>query len=166
MAKHNFLIEGVSGTGKSSVCAELKQWGYSVVDGDDELAYQGDPVTGKPTPGHTHENHIWDPDKVDGLLSDKRKLLFFCGGSRNFDKFIHRFDKVFVLRADDKTITERLSRRGASGWGGREDQLKMILRLNKTQEDVPDGINIDATKPLSVVIESIIAHVEQPKKCD
>jgi len=34
----NFLIEGVSGTGKTSVCGELKRRGYHAINGDRELA--------------------------------------------------------------------------------------------------------------------------------
>jgi hypothetical protein len=64
MGKRNYLIEGVSGTGKSSVFKELRVRGYSAIDGDNEFAYQGDPRTGKRTEGFFHENHIWDIDKV------------------------------------------------------------------------------------------------------
>jgi broad-specificity NMP kinase len=46
MAKKNYLVEGVSGTGKSSVCDELQRRGYKAINGDKELAYQGDPETG------------------------------------------------------------------------------------------------------------------------
>jgi broad-specificity NMP kinase len=49
MAKRNYLVEGVSGTGKSSVCDELRRRGYKAINGDRELAYQGDPETGKRT---------------------------------------------------------------------------------------------------------------------
>jgi broad-specificity NMP kinase len=33
----NYLIEGVSGTGKSSVCNELRRRGYHSIKGDREL---------------------------------------------------------------------------------------------------------------------------------
>jgi len=45
----NYLIEGVSGTGKTTVCAELKRRGYDAVNGDNELAYQGDPPANRRT---------------------------------------------------------------------------------------------------------------------
>ncbi|WP_255508672.1 hypothetical protein [Micromonospora sp. A202] len=41
MGLRNYLIEGVSGTGKTSVCKELQRRGYDAVNGDRELAYQG-----------------------------------------------------------------------------------------------------------------------------
>ena len=49
MGIRNYLIEGVSGTGKTSVCNELQRRGYHAIHGDRELAYQGDPETGEPT---------------------------------------------------------------------------------------------------------------------
>lgn len=58
MGIRNFLIEGVSGTGKTSVCKELQRRGYHAINGDRELAYQGDPETGTRTDGVTHEHHI------------------------------------------------------------------------------------------------------------
>ena len=67
MGIRNYLIEGVSGTGKTSVCKELQRRGYHAIHGDRELAYQGDPETGIRTDGITHENHIWHVDKVKAL---------------------------------------------------------------------------------------------------
>ena len=42
MGKRNYLIDGVSGTGKTSVCNELQRRGYHAIHGDRELAYLGD----------------------------------------------------------------------------------------------------------------------------
>lgn len=47
MGARNYLIEGLSGTGKTSVCDELQRRGYHAIHGDRELAYQGDPETGE-----------------------------------------------------------------------------------------------------------------------
>ena len=38
MGKRNYLIEGVSGTGKMSVCNELPRRSYHAINGDRELA--------------------------------------------------------------------------------------------------------------------------------
>ncbi|AYM10877.1 hypothetical protein At1D1108_12480 [Agrobacterium tumefaciens] len=48
MGRRNYLIEGVSGAGKTSVATELQQRGLHVIHGDRELAYKGDPETGEP----------------------------------------------------------------------------------------------------------------------
>src|SRR5215471_14053290 len=67
MGVRNYLIEGLSGTGKTSVCNELQRRGYHAIHGDRELAYQGDPRTGAPLDGFAHEHHIWDVDEVRAL---------------------------------------------------------------------------------------------------
>jgi len=40
--ERNFLVEGVSSTGKTTVCAELRRRGHHAINGDTEPAYQGD----------------------------------------------------------------------------------------------------------------------------
>jgi broad-specificity NMP kinase len=157
MAKRNYLIEGGSCTGKSSVCHELQKRGYKAINGDRELAYQGDPVTGKPTEGSVHEHHIWDVHKVREIAANRAaEVTFFCGGSRNFSKFIDLFDKVFVLDVDTKTLKQRLNSRAVDDWGGNEKEKDMILRLHATKEGIPEGMIIDATRPLNEVVDAIV----------
>lgn len=67
MGQRNFLVEGVSGTGKTAVCRELRRRGFHAVNGDRELAYWGDPRTGAPTSTGGHEHHLWDVTKVRAL---------------------------------------------------------------------------------------------------
>ncbi len=161
MAKRNYLIEGGSGTGKSSLCRELRKRGYKAIDGDNELAYQGDPATGKRTEGLGHENHIWDVDKVREIAANEDdEIIFFCGGSRNFDKFIDLFDKVFVLDVDTETLKRRLESRAADDWGGNDKEKEFILRLHATKEDIPEGMIIDTARPLNEVVDAIVKSVQ------
>jgi gluconate kinase len=159
----NYLIEGVSGTGKTSVCEELRRRGYQAIHGDRELAYQGDPETGQPLDGFTHEHHIWDVDKVRALVANQDEAVtFFCGGSRNFSKFIDLFDGVFVLEVDLDTLNRRLDERPADEWGGEPPERKFIARLHRTREDIPkNGIIIDATAPIARVVDEIVRLVEE-----
>lgn len=159
MGARNYLIEGVSGTGKTSVCEELERRGYHAIHGDRALAYQGDPRTGEPRDGHSHENHIWDIAKVRNLAGDRSHAAsFFCGGSRNFWRFIDLFDRVFVLEIDRDTLLQRLSSRPLDEWGGTSSQRAMIVRLHETREDIPgNAIGIDATMPIGQVVDDILA---------
>ncbi|GAC1470626.1 MAG: nucleoside kinase [Chloroflexota bacterium] len=158
MGVRNYLIEGVSGTGKTSVCRELRRRGYYAVNGDTDLAYQGDPETGTPTAGQVHEHHIWDVDRVKALVADQHEpMAFFCGGSRNFSKFIDLFDGVFVLEVDRDTMLRRLEKRPDDEWGGKQAERDLAVRLHQTREDVPkNGIVIDATVPLGHVVDEIL----------
>lgn len=121
MGVANYLIEGVSGAGKTTVCDELHRRGYQAIHGDRELAYQGDPATGTPTATAGHAHHIWDVSKVDALVADHTQpVTLFCGGSRNFGSFIDLFDEVFLLTVDRETLIRRLEQRPANEWGGQE----------------------------------------------
>ena len=164
MGTRNYLIEGVSGTGKTSVCRELQRRGYHAVNGDTDLAYQGDPVTGEPLAGHTHEHHLWDAERVRLLARDKvEEATFFCGGSRNVSQFIDVFDAVFILTVDPDTLGRRLDARAEDEWGGRRAERELIERLHQTGEDLPrDGIAIDATAPLSCVVDEVLRHSARP----
>lgn len=164
MGRRNFLIEGGSGTGKTSVCEALARRGYHVVHGDRELAYQGATETGAMIEDVTglavHDHHLWRVDKVKALVTDQREAVtFLCGGSRNFSKFIDLFNGVFVLEIDTETLARRLDDRSDDEWGGqgRQAERDLILRLHRTKADIPrGGIAIDATSPLAHVVDEIL----------
>ena len=166
MGIRNYLIEGVSGTGKTTVCHELQRRGYHAIHGDRELAYQGDPETGTRTDGATHEHHIWYVDKVKTLVANQDEAVtFFCGGSRNFSKFIDLFDGVFVLEVDLDTLNQRLDERPENEWGGKKTERELIVRLHQTKEDIPkNGIIIDTTAPIEHVVDEIVRQCEKNKR--
>jgi AAA domain-containing protein len=159
----NFLVEGISATGKTSVCKELRFRGLHAINGDTDLAYQGDPETGEPTgdvPSHWH--HIWHVDKVRALVADQNeRFTFFCGGSRNFSRFQDLFDEVFVLEVDLDTLYRRLGQRPEDEFGARQSERELVLRLHRTKEGAPkNGILIDATAPLAHVVDEIVRHAK------
>ncbi|GAB3014824.1 nucleoside kinase [Nocardioides flavus (ex Wang et al. 2016)] len=164
MGARNFLVEGVSGTGKSSVCRELRRRGHHAVDGDRELAYQGDPETGMATDTADHEHHVWDLDLVRAMAADHReRATFFCGGSRNFPRFLDLFDEVFVLDVDVDTLHQRLDQRPPDEWGSRPAERELIVRLHDSKEDVPGvGVVIDATRPIGEVVDEILQEAGLP----
>jgi thymidylate kinase len=173
VGKRNYLIEGVSGTGKTSVCHELRRRGYAAINGDRELRYQGGPTTGEknedvghglPTflsPEMSHAHNIWDVEKVKRLATNQDdEATFFCGGSRNFKQFIDLFDEIFILDVDAETLNERLDSRIDDDWGKSKSEREFILHLHATKEDIPSsGIVIDATQPLVSVVDEILSHV-------
>jgi broad-specificity NMP kinase len=153
----NYLVEGVSGTGKTTVCRELRRRGYHAVNGDADLAYQGDPVTGEPTGGSRHEHHVWRVARVRALAADRSEAVtYFCGGSRNVAQFLDVFDAVFVLAVDRPTLERRLDGRPVDEWGGRAEERELVLRLHATGEDTPEGTVIDATAPIGTVVDEIL----------
>lgn len=173
MGVRNYLVEGVSGTGKTTVATELQRRGYHVVHGDRELAYKGDPATGAPITAAArgaavddiafgHRHHIWDLAKVRATIADhSRPVTFFCGGSRNFREFIHWFDGVLVLTVDRDTLERRLIARPADEFGGTPAERTFVMQLHSSEADIPQAATrIDATQPLDAVIAAILVHCQ------
>ncbi|MDQ4138361.1 MAG: AAA family ATPase [Actinomycetota bacterium] len=159
MGKRNFLIEGLSGAGKTTVCHELQRRGYHAVHGDDELAYRGDPETGEPTDVVAYEHWVWPVRKVEALVANRDEdATFFCGGSRNSSKFLELFDAVFVLEVDLDTLNRRLDERPDEEWdGGQPTARHFIARLHQTREGIPkNAIPVDATAPVERVVDEIL----------
>jgi len=176
MGRRNYLIEGVSGAGKTSVATELQQRGFHVIHGDRELAYKGDPETGEPMDvalfqsddtkiAFRHRHHIWNVEKVRQLVADQEHAVtFFCGGSRNFRRFIDLFDEVFVLDVDAATLLRRLAARPEDEFGGNLAERQFVLQLHATKEDLPVGASaIDSSRSLGVVVDDILARCNVPK---
>ena len=162
MGVRNYLIEGVSGAGKTAVCTELQRRGYQAIHGDRELVYRGDPETGLPTATWMSEHQIWDVEKVQAFVANQKEAVtFFCGSSRNFAKFIDLFDGVFVLEVDLDTMNRRIDERVAldpTDFGGKPEERELIARLYATKEDVPkNAMSIDATAPIARVVDDILS---------
>jgi len=170
MGVRNYLIEGVSGAGKTAVATELQRRGYQAIHGDRELAYRGDPETGlpiapetgTPTASCTSEHHIWDLEKVKAYIANQDEAVtFLCGGSRNFSKFIDLLNGVFLLEVDFDTMNRRIDERVAldpTDFGGKPEERELIARLYATKEDVPkSAMSIDATAPIARVVDDILS---------
>jgi hypothetical protein len=66
------------------------------------------------------------------------------------------FEDVFVLAVDDSTLLRRLEERPADEFGARPAERELVVRLHRTREDTPTGTLIDATRPLSQVVDEIL----------
>lgn len=166
MGIKNYLIEGVSCAGKTTVCDELQRRGYHAIHGDRELAYWGDPNTGEPVPecSEAERTWMWNVEKLRALLADQtHAATFFCGGSRNSDRFLAALDGVFVLEIDLETLNRRLAARPEDEWGGSAREGESFARFqHATKEGLPtNAIIIDATAPLSRVVDTILGHANQ-----
>ena len=163
MGAKNYLIEGVSCAGKTTVCDALQRRGYHCIHGDRELAYGGDPGTGEPMDGGG--DWIWDVEKVRALVADRSAAAtFFCGSSRNSDRFIDLFDEVFLLEIDREVLDRRLAARPEDEWGGSAREGESFARLqHATKQSLPrNAIQIDSDAPLASVVDTILGHTTEP----
>ena len=168
MGIRNFLIEGVSGAGKTTVAEELERRGYHVVHGDRKFAYYGDAETGEPLSPPEGEDRvewgyprwIWPVDRVKALIADRtHPVTFFCGGARNAHHFIDLFDQVFALALDWETLQGRIEGRGDDEFGGKPEEAALVRRVHASGEDIPVGATrIDSTRPVSRVVDDILTR--------
>jgi hypothetical protein len=109
---------------------------------------------------------MWNVEKVRALVAvQSHSASFFCGGSRNFDRFIDLFDGVFVLEVDLDTLNRRLAVRPEDEWGGRSSERELIAGLHATKEDIPKiGVVIDATVPIARVVDEILRKCVMPTR--
>jgi hypothetical protein len=167
MARRNFLVEGLSGTGKSSVYEELTRRGYKAISTDQAWSYHADPDTGLPGGPLRHDNWVWDNHKaVSELENLEPDVLFVCGGARNRDDFGPYFTQVFNLRIDDDTMRRRLETRTTDDWTLSPDpadydvalaaMIELTLELNRRHDKPAGAIDVDATQPLDQVVDELL----------
>ena len=150
-------MEGLSGAGKSSVYEELIRRGYKAISTDRAWAYHGDPDTGLPGGPIHHDTFMWDRQKaVSELESPEPEVLFVCGSSRNRDRFLPYFTKIFNLRIDDDTMRRRLQERTDDDWSLGQEGVELMLELNRSDERPAGAIDIDATQPLDQVVDELL----------
>src|SRR4051794_38377869 len=155
MAKRNFLVEGLSGAGKSSVYEELIRRGYKAISTDRAWAYHAEADIG--LPGRPIRHSVWDTQRaVTELENPEPEVLFVCGSSRNRDRFLPYFTKIFNLRIDDDTMRRRLRERTNNDFGKQPEEVELMLTLNRSDEKPIGAKDVDATKPLDQVVDEVL----------
>jgi adenylate kinase family enzyme len=146
------LVTGMSGTGKSTVLAELAERGHRVVDTD----YGG-------WCEDIGSERMWREHRIAALLAeDGGGPLIVSGCVPNQGKFYDRFDAVVLLSLPVDVLLERVALRVNNPFGKqvaeREgimrdvDSVEPLLRASATDE-------IDATQPLYEVVDAVEALV-------
>lgn len=166
-------ITGISGSGKSSVCKELRRRGYRAYDTDSDgiaFFYHNDtskPVAEKVAPeDRTPEwrsKHTWKARREDvkKLVTDSSQdIVFLCGVTSNdADELWDLFDKVLALHIDEASLKHRIMHRTSNDFGKNSHEFSGLLAWQKTAEADYKKLGatlIDATRPLSKVVDEIL----------
>lgn len=123
-----YLIDGLPGTGKTTVVKVLRSRGYEVYDGDEDgLAHWYSIETGKEVQRmneertsaflQTHTRDI-DPTAIKDLSARAHNTtIFITNDPQNLSKVTESFDKCFALILDEATRQKRLDERTNNNWG-------------------------------------------------
>ncbi len=145
------LVTGMSGTGKSTVLAELQRRGHRVIDSDD--------------PGWIVETHtasgpepIWDLEQIKALIDGHRTgWLFIAGCVANQDAVYDRFDAVVLLSAPVEVILDRVAHRANPFGSTADDRTKIANDLATFEQMLRAGADreIATTAPISEVVAAV-----------
>ena len=148
------LITGMSGTGKSTVLAELARRGHRVVDTD--LSTWSIEVT---SPAGAGAEQLWRQDAMDALLAQRiAGWLFVAGCASNQGSFYDRFDAVVLLSVPRDVMLQRIATRSTNHFGKRAHEQQRILADLEAVEPVlraTSTVEIVTTIPVTDVVDAV-----------
>jgi adenylate kinase family enzyme len=148
------LVTGMSGTGKSTVLAELARRGHRVVDTD-----YGDWSEDVPMAGQAGSERLWREDRMEILLAEhSRGALFVSGCVANQVKFYPRFSASVLLSVPVDVLVERVITRRTNDYGKTDAERAAILRDRQVVEPLLRAgatAEIDTRKPVDEVADDL-----------
>lgn len=145
------LITGMSGTGKSTVLAELARRGHLTVDTDYEGWTDSD---GGP----------WKEERMTRLLATHEDVVV-SGTAENQGVFRDRFAQVVLLSAPIDVLLDRVTRRANNPYGKTPAQQEEIRRYTIEVEPLlrrSATLELDARRPVADLADEIEALVNAP----
>jgi dephospho-CoA kinase len=145
------LLTGMSGTGKSTLVAELRRRGFMALDADDD-GYSEPTADGR---------WSWRIDAVRGLLAQHRDgVLFFAGCSEEQGRL--PFDRTVLLTAPEAVLLDRLRSRTTNPYGRSDGERAQVLADLREVEPLlraSADLVVDATAPVHTVADVVLADV-------
>ena len=141
----------MSGTGKSTVLAELARRGFQVIETDDAPWSEWSEADG---------GYVWREDLVSELLShDDGETLYVSGTVSNQGRFYPRFDAVVLLSAPVEVLLRRIEARTTNGYGKTAEERELILSDVAEAEPLLRATcthEIDATQPVADIVAQLV----------
>ena len=146
------LVTGMSGTGKSTVLAELSKRGFETVETDVEPWSAWSDEAG---------GYVWDEERVEELLRRGRAATLFVSGTvSNQGRFYDRFDEVVLLSAPAEVLLKRIDSRTLNPFGKSAEERDRILADLAEVEPLLRAtctVELDATQPVEALVARLAA---------
>ena len=137
------LITGMSGVGKSTLLAELARRGHRTIDTDYD--------------GWTLPDGLWDPMRIEALLSAEDDLVISGTVSNQVDYYDY-FDHIVLLSIPLEEIFSRITRRTNNPYGKSLEQQSEIREFVESVEPllrVRATIELDGLLPTTTLADQI-----------
>jgi broad-specificity NMP kinase len=150
------LITGMSGTGKSTVLAELERRGHLVVDTD-----HGGWSEEVPAADGSGNEQLWREDRIDALLREHGAddgTIFVSGCVANQGRFSERFAAVVLLSVPEPVLLDRVASRTSNEFGkSDEERARILTDLREVEPLLRRGATaeIDTRRPVAEVADLI-----------
>jgi len=172
--KKSILITGISGTGKTTISAELNKRGYKAYDMDDipNLFSMIDKQTKKLIENHDNTDlekvkkmdWICDKDKLQSIITEENSpIAFYCGDASNLDEIISLFETVVLLQTNHEKIRQRLTHRNDNDFAKTSEVQDWIMSWKDQLENkIKEGgaLVIETSGDLEQIISEIIRKTE------
>jgi shikimate kinase len=148
MIMRRVLVTGMSGTGKSSVLAELAKRGFQVIETDEAPWSAWSEADG---------GYVWREDLL--AREDEGATLYVSGTVSNQGRFYRRFDAVVLLSAPVELLLRRIETRTTNGYGKEPEERALILRDLAEVEPLLRATcthEIDAAQPIGEVVSQLV----------
>ena len=142
------LITGMSGSGKSTVLAELTTRGFHTLDTD-----YGEWID------ESGGERLWRVDRIDALLAESsNEPLFVAGTVANQGRFYPRFAEIVLLSAPMPVLLDRIATRTNNPFGRTAAERARIIADTEAIEPLLRAhatVEIDTRAPLNEVVDRL-----------
>lgn len=159
-----FFISAVSGTGKTTLMHELHRRGQEAHDTDVECI-RCSKLTGEPIGYEEAKRDGYDwiyPTEALQKLKEQshHKNVFLLGSTDNSDEVKAAADEYIWMTIPLDVLVTRLNTREKE-YGKSPSERQSILSLYKKMSSSisPSTFTLDATKPVDVIADDLLAHV-------
>lgn len=167
-----YYVTGIAGSGKTTVCNELKNRGFTAFDTDDFGRWKNKETGKRITRPAVVDDPEWHDQnqwklryaRIRQMLAEHADMgdVFLCGTSSNEQKLIKMADRVICLTVDRQVLVERLLERKNSDFGKSPIELGVVVGWHMSLQESHrqrGAIMIDSQQPVDEVVDEILKTV-------
>lgn len=167
------LVTGVSGTGKTTVCRELKKRGIVTIGIDEEphLAYwvnkHGEPFVGDEVDFNEAflAEHDWmcDTSMLKKLIETSEKPVVICGNCENIVDCMQLCNQTVLLACDPDVFLARIEAREGNNYGKTPAAKEALLGYYQADNEkiMKAGAKmVDASQSLEAVVGEVCQYIQ------